>query len=65
MPVVAIPIEAAKSAAPSDMARKRGLAAAISFTFEIPAALSIITSKAIGFSRPRAVSIALTKASTA
>jgi hypothetical protein len=65
MPVVAIPIEAAKSAAPSDIACRRGLDAAISSTCAMPAADSMITSKAMGFSRPFARSTAVTSASTA
>jgi hypothetical protein len=62
---VCIPIEAAKSAAPSDIACKRGLEPAISSTLLMPAALSMMTSKLIGLARPVAASIALTSASTA
>ena len=58
-------IDAAKSAAPNDIAWRRGLEAAISSTCAIPAALSMITSKLIGFVRPFAVSIDVTSASTA
>jgi hypothetical protein len=60
-----MPIDAAKSAAPRLMACMRGLAAAISSTWAIPAALSMMTSKPIFFCRPIAASIDVTSASTA
>ena len=65
MPVVCIPIEAAKSAAPRLIACIRGLAAAISATFWKPSAVSMMTSKPIRLVRPFAVSIAVASASTA
>ena len=65
IPVVAIPIEAAKSAAPRLIACRRGVAAAISSTWEMPAADSMMTSKAMGLVRPLAFSIPVTSASTA
>ncbi|KTF07036.1 hypothetical protein MGSAQ_001468 [marine sediment metagenome] len=52
MPVVAMPMDAAKSAAPRLMACRRGDAAAISSTWQMPAADSMITSKAIGLVGP-------------
>ena len=58
-------IEAAKSAAPRLIACSRGEDAAISSTWAMPAADSMITSKAIFFLRPFAASIAVTSASTA
>ena len=65
MPVVCIPIEAAKSAAPRLIACIRGLAFAISAAFRNPSAVSMITSKPTFFWRPFAASIAEASASTA
>ena len=65
MPVVCIPIEAAKSAAPMLSACSRGLDAAISSTWAKPAAVSMIASKLIRLLRPFAISTELTSASTA
>jgi hypothetical protein len=55
MPVVCIPIDAAKSAAPRLIACSRGEAAAISSTWAMPAADSMMTSNPIRFVRPFAL----------
>ena len=65
MPVVAIPIEAAKSAAPKAIDSILLLERAMSFTLVMPAALSIIISKPTFFERAAAFSTADTRESTA
>ena len=65
MPVVAMPMLAAKSAAPRLIACRRGLLAAISSTWLMPAADSMMTSSPMRFCRPLAASTAVTRASTA
>ena len=65
IPVVCIPIDAAKSAAPNDNACNRELDEAISLTLTNPAAVSIIASKFILLEIIFEDSILDTKASTA